>query len=163
MYQCCNQINWYDSIVSTVCFLFCWSVVVFTSTWHLYFRVTYSDTAAPGYHRFILKVRRMKHMNSGVPGGPTLTMGHFRLERLLTGLSGRQTWLVGAEVDSTEDECQCWTRETGGAGPSSQEISARVPRIWRLSKPAGVSGTERWEAASQPHLADHSPECKISH
>ena len=87
-------------IASTLCFLFCWSVVVFTSTWHLYFRVTYSDTAAPGYHRFILKVRRMKHMNFGVPGGPTLTMGHFRLERLLTGVSGRQAWLVGAEVDS---------------------------------------------------------------
>ena len=82
--------------------VFCWNMVVFTATWHLYFRVTFSDTAAPEFHRFILKVRRTKHMNYGVPGGGSITMGYFRLERLPRG------WFVGP-VSAGAGQSGGWT------------------------------------------------------
>ena len=150
-----NQIDWYHSIKlaeRSLGTLFCWNIVVFTSNWHLYFRVTYSLIAAPEFHRFILKVRRTNHMNFEVPVGGSSTLGYFRQ---------RGCWGPG-QGWGLEDECECWPRETWRTGAASQTISGRLPRrCRRLAKPAGVSRAERWEAAPQPYLINHSPERKI--
>ena len=81
-----------------LCFVGIWSSLhppdIFISALHFL-------PAAPEFHRFILKVRRMKHLNYGVPGGAAITMGYFRLERLFTGWSvASLPCLVSAEVAS---------------------------------------------------------------
>ena len=90
--------------------VFWWHRVVFTSTWHLYFRVTFSPTAAPEIHRFISKVRRMKQIiwttECREEGGATITMGCFRLEKLLTeGLVGFHLALL---VRCSRDQSGRW-------------------------------------------------------